>query len=235
MRTFRLSAWVSSVQHKRRCSHARWDYVSFRDVKIKFPDRNWDPVIGDVTHRKHGLRFEEKQLVEFERGSRDLELGEARRRCALRAPWFAWVESWRCKSSLHRKIVRLSPHVEKPLNSKVIKSFVPELRGQKIFCVSGFLCYPYMSYEHSMYTSIFLYSYVTYEVECNSNVVYALRTILKKRLGNQVERGSAKTIQNTALLYLTGIIMDLEDLKSFEITQRKQTWKHTWKLKLKPR
>ena len=49
------------------------------------------------------------------------ELGEARRICALRAPRVGWVESWRCKSSQHRKIVGLSPHVEKSFNSKVIK------------------------------------------------------------------------------------------------------------------
>ena len=46
------------------------------------------------------------------------ELGEARRLYALRAPHVGWVESWRCKSSQHRKIVCLSPHVKKPLNSK---------------------------------------------------------------------------------------------------------------------
>ena len=45
------------------------------------------------------------------------------------------------------------PHVEKHLNLKVIKSFVPGLRSLKCFCVSGFLCYLYMSYEHSMYIS----------------------------------------------------------------------------------
>ena len=45
------------------------------------------------------------------------------------------------------------PYVEKPFNSKVIKSFVPEIRSRKCFCVSGFLCYLYMSYEHSIYIS----------------------------------------------------------------------------------
>ena len=33
--------------------------MSFRDVKIKISDRNWDQGdFGDVTHRKRGLRFE---------------------------------------------------------------------------------------------------------------------------------------------------------------------------------
>ena len=53
-----------------------------------------------------------------ERESRHSELGEAKRICALRAPRVGWVENWRCKSSLHRKSVSLSPHLEKPLNSK---------------------------------------------------------------------------------------------------------------------
>ena len=35
--------------------------------------------------------------------------------------------------SQNRKIFPLSPYVEKPLNSKVIKSFVPELRSRKCF------------------------------------------------------------------------------------------------------
>ena len=52
--------------------------------------------------------------------------------------------------SQHRKIVPLSPNVEKRLNSKVIKSFVLELRRRKCFCFSGFLCSMYICYEHSM-------------------------------------------------------------------------------------
>ena len=46
-----------------------------------------------------------------------------------------------------------SPYVEKPFNSKVIKSFVPEQRIRKCFCVSGFLCSIYICYEHSTYVS----------------------------------------------------------------------------------
>ena len=37
--------------------------------------------------------------------------------------------------SQHRKIVPLSPYVEEPLNSKVIKSFVPEQRSRQVFFV----------------------------------------------------------------------------------------------------
>ncbi len=37
------------------------------------------------------------------------------------------------KTPQNRKNVYLSPNVEEPLNSKVIKSFVPELRSPKCF------------------------------------------------------------------------------------------------------
>ena len=54
------------------------------------------------------------------------------------------------KASIKR--LCLSPYVEKPFNSKVIKKgFVTELRSRKCFCVSGFLCSMYICYEHSMY------------------------------------------------------------------------------------
>ena len=41
-----------------------------------------------------------------------------------------WGDRWK---SQNRKNVYLSPYVEEPLNSKVIKSFVPELRNRKCF------------------------------------------------------------------------------------------------------
>ena len=80
--------------------------------------------VNDVMHRKLGIWEKAVSWVPAsERESRDSELGEARRICALRAPCVSWVKSWRCKSSQHRKIMCLSPHVELPLNSKC---FVPE-------------------------------------------------------------------------------------------------------------
>ena len=57
-------------------------------------------------------------------------LAEARRISALRASHEMGRGRWK---SQNRKNVYLSPYVEKPLNSKVIKSFVPELRSRKCF------------------------------------------------------------------------------------------------------
>ena len=60
--------------------------------------------------------------------------------------------------SQHRKIVPLSPYVNKPLNSKVIKSFVPELRNRKCFsCFKIPMFYVYIHFP----ISIFMYGYVT--------------------------------------------------------------------------
>ena len=63
--------------------------------------------------------------------------------------------------SQNRKNVYLSPYVEEPLNSKVIKSFVPELRS-RVFCVSRFLCsiyiyiYIWTLYVHFAYSCMWL-------------------------------------------------------------------------------
>ena len=49
--------------------------------------------------------------------------------------------------SQYRKNVPLSPYVEEPLNSKVMKSFVPELRSRYVFFEfrdSYVLCYIYI-------------------------------------------------------------------------------------------
>ena len=136
-------------KHECRCSRACGKDVSFRDVKIKIPDRNWPGGVSDVMHRKRELRIfgiwekAESWVPASEREIRDSELGEARRIWALRAPCVGWVESWRCKSSQHRKIVSLSPHVEKAFKlKKVNKSFVPEP-------ISSFRI-PIYVYEHFM-------------------------------------------------------------------------------------
>ena len=81
----------------------------------------WKGGVIGVMHRKRGLRIlgiwekEVSWVPASERESRDSELGEARRICALRAPRVGWVESWRCKSSQHRKIVCLSLIMSKNL------------------------------------------------------------------------------------------------------------------------
>ena len=78
-----------------------------------------------------------------------------------RRPWAGvardGVGRWK---SQNRKMVPLSPYVEKPLNSKVIKSFVPELRSRKCFRVSRFLC---SIYVYMLWTSHVHFAYPYHE------------------------------------------------------------------------
>ena len=57
------------------------------------------------------------------------------------------------KARIERLCLSLSPYVEKPLNSKVIKSFVPELRSRKCFsCFEIPMFYVHIC-EHPIYIS----------------------------------------------------------------------------------
>ena len=125
--------------------------------------------VNDITHWKRELRiwgFEKRQCVEFLplNESWDSDLGEARQHCALWAPCIGWVESWRCKSSQHRKIVSLSPYVEKPLNSKrwIKVSYLNQ------FCIFGFL-YMFMNILWTLCLFYISVSWVCYT--CSSDLL----------------------------------------------------------------
>ena len=88
---------------------------------------------NDVTHRKRaedfGILKNSVSWVETCLGRRRLNFA-----CAQR-PWAGVARDgvggrWKSQS---RKNVYLSPYVDEPLNSKVIKGFVPELRSRKCF------------------------------------------------------------------------------------------------------
>ena len=58
---------------------------------------------------------------------------------------------WPCGGCAHGlEQMEKSPYVEKPFNSKVIKSFVPALRSRKCFSCFGIpmLCYLFVRYGH---------------------------------------------------------------------------------------
>ena len=108
--------------------------------------------------------FEKSQLVEILPWKKKLDF-------RLLAVALCRVRTWfgcRWKSQVY-----LSPYVKKALNSKVIKSFVPELRSRKCFCISGFLCYIWTFYERYMYVS-HIHVWVCY----NSKSPQCSRTLL---------------------------------------------------------
>ena len=75
------------------------------------------------------------------------------------------------KASIER--VCLSPYVEKPLNSKVIKSFVPELRSRQVFFVfrdSYVLCIYAMNILCTFHISVSGYGTVRYKCGHNSKI-----------------------------------------------------------------
>ena len=92
---------------------------------------NGATLCNDVTHRKRAEdfgRFWKSQLVELSPASEEhgwLSLA----RGGLGQVSHELRGGVRLKKQ-NRKIVPLSPYVEKPLNSEVIKSFVPELRSR---------------------------------------------------------------------------------------------------------
>ena len=97
-------------------------------------------------------------------------LAETRRICALQAPHEMAGDRWK---SQNRKNMYLSPYVEEPLNSKVIKSFVPELRCRKWFSCFEIpmfyvytlgtiylrFAYPYLAMVQN-YLLIYIYIYI---------------------------------------------------------------------------
>ena len=118
--------------------------------------------VSDITHRKRRLRFERSQLVEFCLGRRRLTLRARRSQADGLAAGVAHDGGADGKVSIEK--CYLSPYVEKPFNSKVIKSFVPELKSRKCFFVFRD---SYVIYEHFMNIictfHIFMYDYVTRE------------------------------------------------------------------------
>ena len=138
-------------------TRARGADVSFRDVTIKIPDRNmtrgmwmtsctWSVRGGFWGIRKKSVSWvpgleEEGWLSQACRG-----VGSG-----AHVVWGRW------KSQVY-----LSPYVEKPLNSKVIKSFVPELRSRQVFFVFRdsdvlYICYIYAWWTFYVH---FTYSYM---------------------------------------------------------------------------
>ena len=127
----------------------RGEDVSFTDVKIKIPDRKVDQRmwLTSCTGSARGV------FCVFWRKSVSWELDFEREGSTFGARWgqtnlcstgTTHVEGRRWKSQ-NRKNVYLSPYVKKPSNSKVIKSFVPELRSRKCFSCFGIpMFYVYM-------------------------------------------------------------------------------------------
>ena len=145
-------------------TRARGADVSLRDVTTVQDGKRGYRV--QMTSRTRSARkiwgdFEKVSGVETRHRMRRVDfrlLAKALGRCRTR---WGWGGRWKGQ---HRKIVPLSPNVEKLLNSKVIKSFVPEQRSRKSFpCFEipmFYVIYIWTSHVHFAYSCIWLwYSY----------------------------------------------------------------------------
>ena len=121
----------------------------------------WRRDLNDVTHRKRARRIlgdlgkvrvlPRRKKVDFR------SLAEALWRCRT------W---WGADGKVSIERLCLSPYVEKPLNSKVIKSFVPELTGRKCFSCFGIpMFYVYMLWTFCVRSTYPHQGYVTHS--CN--------------------------------------------------------------------
>ena len=128
LRTFRLAHGLVRCKLERRCWRDRGEDVSFTDVKIKSQigsvTRGYEWRHAPEAYAEYFGRFEKSQLVEFLAQKKTVD--------------FRGRTCWRGadgKVSIER--LCLSPYVEKPFNSKELKSFVPELRSRKCFSCFG--------------------------------------------------------------------------------------------------
>ena len=94
--------------------------------------------------------FEKSQWVEFLPRKKTVDFRNSPRPCSRCRTWW-----WGADGKVVKERLCLSlPFVEKPFNSKVIKSFVPELRSRKCFLCFGIpMLSIYVRYEHFMYIS----------------------------------------------------------------------------------
>ena len=160
LRTFRLSTWVSYVNaHVRvvhRCqnknpierltSGCEWHHAPEARALRIWGDFEIVSKLSWVLPREKTVGFRllaEARLVAFVAG-------------ATRDGGGCGGGRWK---SQNRKNVYLSPYVEEPLNSKVIKSFVPEQRNRQCFsCFEIPMFYVYMLW--TFYCTFFTHSHI---------------------------------------------------------------------------
>ena len=146
LRTFRLSTWVRS-KLECRCWGAHGEDVSFTDAKIKSQREDVTRDVNDVMHRKRARRilgiWEKWESWELDSEHEGSIFGACWGQTNLCAMGATRVVGGDGKASIER--LCLSPYVEKPFNSKVIKSLVSELRSRKYFsCFGNPMFYVYM-------------------------------------------------------------------------------------------
>ena len=158
--------------------------------------------------------FEKSQLVESLHPKKTVDFRSSPRPCCGCRMW--WGGRWK---SQHWKIVHLPPYVEKPFNSKVIKSFVPKLRSRQVFFVFRDSYVIYIWVMNILCTfHIFMYEYVTEwdKLDKYLDLIRAIKKVVEHEGDGDINHswsprnsltkpgkgteGRIETIQTTALL-----------------------------------
>ena len=127
-------------------THVHREDVSFRDVKIKIPDRTWG---WEWCHAPEVCAEDFGDLrkviwVEFCLGRRWLTFACSRRPCVWVARGLGQMKKSGVSLSLCWKTLKLKSNKKFCTWTK---------KSSSVFRVSGFLCSIYKCYEHSMYVS----------------------------------------------------------------------------------
>ena len=128
------------MQQERRCSCAREEDVSFRDVKKKKSQIEkmtrgmWmTSCTGSVRGGFWGIW--EKSVSRVLAPEEDSDFRSSPRPCGECCTWCVCVWGGADGKVVIERLCLSLPYVEKPFNSKVIKSFVRELRNRQVFFV----------------------------------------------------------------------------------------------------
>ena len=111
------------------------------------------------------------------------------------------------------------PYVEEPLNSKVIKSFVPELRSRKCFS-----CFEIPMFHVYIYIYMNILIYVSHITVSGYGTVGTIPKEYVKGLEVLDKRRQVENIQTTALLKSAGILRVLENWGNL------RSPKHQWEI-----
>ena len=138
------------------------------------------------------------------------------------------------EKSQNRKNVYLSPYVEEPLNSKVIKIFVPELRSRKCFScfeIPMFYVYIYMNIITVLRTGMNMsishihvwLCYIRYadDLLLLTNTIDKINTIQETFQNNSVLNFTLEININNKILFL-GVLIDARNINRFTTSTYKK-------------
>ena len=159
-------------KHERRCSRAQSGRVIQRCYNKNPRQMMWPGTW--VTSRTGSMDWDLKSQLSWVLSRRKKVDFRSLAEALWQVSHVAWGEG-----KVSRERWYLSPYVENPFNSKVIKSFVPELRSRKCFSCFGIsMFYVYMSWTFYVRFTYPYHGYVTFRIGYNRYMRVQNRSLL---------------------------------------------------------